>query len=138
MRRETKHHKALWAVQLAQYPDSVELRMGQVLRMHQQCRPWGEHPRLRARELKDPFYVQLYNERVHKWEMQKLEMERSMLMSIAVALSNTVSHGEKPGIFYLCGKQEDGTYQWMGYRYGYAPSEYMSGFGHNEKGWELK
>lgn len=33
-----------------------------------------------------------------------------------------------PGFFYACGKKDNGDYEWMGYRYGVEPQEYLSGF----------
>ena len=36
--------------------------------------------------------------------------------------------GDPEGFFYACGKQEDGTYRHVGFRYGTEDCEYASGF----------
>lgn len=43
---------------------------------------------------------------------------------LALTLSNLETG---PLQFYLCGKQENGTYRWMGARFGVKGSEYLSG-----------
>ncbi len=45
------------------------------------------------------------------------------MQSIAMAVAD-----DPHGVFYECGKNEDGTYRWRGFRYGLEGHEYRSGF----------
>lgn len=122
-----KVQEELWGVQLQEYPDSVRLTPKEVidacyersptlaLAMHDWDHDSGpdyenESDRRAARSLKG----------------QELILQHQLNVSRLVVIAAVQS---PCGVFYKCGKNEDGTYRWMGFRFGFEGSEYQSGFG---------
>jgi hypothetical protein len=60
-----------------------------------------------------------FSDVVHTWIDDDRRVERN------IALCNQFN----AGVWYECGRKQDGTYSWRGYRYGFKPEAYVSGFG---------
>jgi len=59
-----------------------------------------------------------------QWRELKIEQTRAQWARSAFYYRS----GDTDGFFYACGKREDGTYEYVGFRYGLEDSEYASGF----------
>ena len=115
----------LWEVQLSQYPDSVRMKYSDVYALT------FENPKDLEKELVfwDEHYGTLYNTQIEELKA-RADKAQDLVMHHKLALSRSINLAlQSPqGFFYRCGKREDGTYKWVGYRYGVEPEEYMSGF----------
>ena len=70
------------------------------------------------------------------WEVQLVQYPDSKCLTVAEAATNLTSPHKYQtlaqclkyplGVFYVCNKQPDGSYQWSGFRYGIEPQEYLS------------
>ena len=108
----------LWAVQLEEFPDSVRVFENEV-------HSWSwEEPDYEEWYSGRPGLVDLAPTQVGEaWSSYLAYFQLNIARCIAIASAETV------GVFYRCGKREDGTYSWRGYRYGVEGSQYQSGFG---------
>jgi len=118
--------KDLWVVQLEQYPDSVAMTEREVFDFMQDVTESV------AREIEywDKKGTELYpdpvDRRIERMHVANLAIERERgrrARAVAFACVN-----DPIGVFYKCVLKPDGTYKFIGYRYGLEPSEYMSGF----------
>ncbi|MDI1362544.1 hypothetical protein [Methylotenera sp.] len=124
----------LWQVQLQHYPDSVRRDAHFVITQ------WANS------EMPDEFYSaqKNYFNQQSQWiysdnpaeQEREINRERNEYISRKwnkemtqrlQSIVHTIQHSV--GVFYECGLQPDGTYQWKGFRYGIEGSEYQSGFG---------
>ncbi len=83
---------------------------------------------------------QIERARVDLWEAQlvahpdSVRLTAKEVIDLAYANPEFARHAalslvEDPiGFFYKCGRQPNGAYRWVGYRYGVDESEYRSGF----------
>ena len=94
-------YKTLMEAQMGAYPDSVALTDEQMLDLlHTAIPDW-----------------------LVGWS---LELEQAQAQWARAAFLCRISHPY--GFFYACSKRADGTYRYVGFRYGLDESEYMSGF----------
>ena len=115
----------LWEVQLKEFPDSIKLSIGETLdltykdpsylkeEMQMWTRDWGRMYNTKPEELNAYMVIKSQIVTSHR---------------LALARNCIIAMRHPQGFFYRCGKQEDGTYKWRGYRYGVKPEEYMSSF----------
>lgn len=130
--RPTKEQ--LWAAQVAQYPNSVEQSISQVLRWHEfdlRRTPCTRYEYFDSHEgwfeyANDPEFIREYN---HYVQSHRLTNALCTSNSVAVNLANALDHGE-PCLFYLCGPglEDPEREVYRGCRYGLEGHEYMSGW----------
>lgn len=60
----------------------------------------------------------------YEWKQKETEMARAQWARSAFLYKS--QHPQ--GFFYACGKRPDGTYRYVGYRFGLEDCEYASGF----------
>lgn len=121
----TEVREELWDVQLEVFPDSVRTSLGDVLDLtYKQPRHLDAIMKAWTRDYANLYntkaeemvaYTQKFNDTIATY---RLDLARSIILTLQYP----------QGIFYMCGKQHDGTYLYMGFRYGAEPSQYMSGF----------
>lgn len=104
----------LWQVQLEQYPDSVQLDLHTLLSLP------DTHTLDR---IKRPMRT-LEAMCMHQRDMA--ELRQQCWRWISLALSNAVE--DTLGVFYVCCKNQDGSYKYLGYRYGVEGYQYLSGY----------
>ena len=119
----------LLAMQMRAFPDSYELLDVEMFEALERVVPdWmAKHkmedwPMYDARHEFGDWYAPIF---YLEWKRQQIEQTRARW-----ARSAFRCRSEWPmGFFYACGKQDDGTYRHVGFRYGAGhESEYMSGF----------
>jgi hypothetical protein len=114
----------LWEVQLQEFPDSVKMKYSDV------CNLAYTLPDYLETEMAawDITYGILY--KGSDKTMAKACKRDLIVMNYQIRMARTINMAmQSPeGLFYQCGKKENGTYKWVGYRYGVRPSQYMSGF----------
>jgi hypothetical protein len=114
---------ALVAVQMQEWPDSVLLTDIEMLTLLNSAYPdylKGESAAIRAEETRNIDRAVAKIERLHK------EVEQ---MRAVWARNAFLCRTQDPqGFFYACGKREDGSYRYIGFRFGPEPHQYMSGF----------
>ena len=120
-------HNTLMEAQLSAYPDSIVLT---------------DHQMYTALQLEVPDSMDYY--KLEEWgyyeDLKKDEWLAVRLHDISVdaeidetrarwARNAFIYRAETPeGFFYACCKKEDGSYKFVGFRYGLEDSEYASGF----------
>jgi hypothetical protein len=114
----------LWEVQLQEFPDSVKMKYSDVCNLAYQV-PDNLEPEMAAWDTTYGLFYKSTDKLVAKSDKRNalvLNYQLRMARAINMAMQSP------EGIFYQCGKRENGTYKWIGYRYGVQPSQYMSGF----------
>lgn len=121
-------HKTLLEAQLSAFPDSIVLSdfemynalagaVPEWLQNHK-YEDWDKYP---ARyEMNEWFAPRYYEE----WRDCRIEQARAQWARNAMLYKSQYPKG----FFYACSKRPDGTYRYVGYRYGKHESEYASGF----------
>ena len=121
-------HKTLLEAQLSAFPDSIVLEVDKMYDALADAVPqwlqdhkyedWDKYP---ARfEINEWFAPMFYEE----WRYARLEMTRAQWARNALLYKAQ----DPQGFFYACGKRPDGTYQYVGFRYGLDESDYASCF----------
>jgi hypothetical protein len=122
-----RKHNTLMEAQLAAYPDSVVLTDHQMYTALQLEVPdWlAEHKYEDWRYYEARHELGYWSDNFyHTWKEHLIEETRARWGRNALLYK--WQHPE--GFFYACCKKEDGTYRYVGYRYGLDVSEYASGF----------
>ena len=120
-------HNTLMEAQLSAYPDSLVLTDIQMMLALRKSKPdW-----IRYDKLKEWRYFEYLKE--DEWLAKRLHE-----VSVDAQIDETrarwarnafIYRAETPeGFFYACCKQPDGSYKFVGFRYGLEDSEYASGF----------
>lgn len=118
--------KELWEVQLQEYPDSVPMRDEEIYDLMYSGNPPYLKTTMAVWELR---HADLYSETEIASEVDKEQLRRRLAFRREVATKVAGCLMQDPcGFFYKCGKKPDGTYRYMGFRYGMEPEQYMSGF----------
>ena len=120
-------HETLMDAQLSAFPDSIALtdyEMFDLLRIavpdwlaDHKYEDWRYYEaRYELGYWSDNFY--------HEWKRKELEQARGQWARSAFLYKSQYPDG----FFYACGKKPDGTYRYVGYRFGFEDPEYASGF----------
>jgi hypothetical protein len=128
-------HKTLLEAQLSAYPDSIvltDIQMYDTLRMQvpdwmvgHKYEDWEDYNTRCEMGVFAPIYYR-------DWRTLQIEQTRAQWARNALLYKWQTPDG----FFYACCKKEDGTYRYVGFRYGLEESEYASGFdgmGYNPK-----
>ena len=118
-------YSTLIEAQLGEYPDSVVLTDRQMLDILYEARPdWL--PKTSDDWSERVLYTDKTERRIAFIGYIELQIARATAQWARSAfMYRTQDH---KGFFYACGKREDGTYRYVGFRYGLEGSEYASGF----------
>lgn len=111
-----KENLTLWEVQLGEYPDSVRIGYRTLLNLPDtHTLPASTKP-MRSLEamLVHERDLAILRQQCYRW--------------ISVALATAVEDEDGEGVFYACGKREDGSYRYLGYRYGVEGHQYLSNY----------
>jgi hypothetical protein len=96
--------------------------------MEAQMGEWPDSLVLTDRQMHDAMRVAvpdwLANHKIENWKHLQIEQTRAQWARSAFYYRS----GDPAGFFYACGKQDDGTYRHVGFRYGTEDCEYASGF----------
>ncbi len=121
-------HKTLLEAQLSAFPDSIVLEADKMYDALADAVPeWiQEHKyedwdRFPASFKMNEWYAPMYYE---EWRNARIEQARAQWARNALLYKAQ----DPQGFFYACGKKPDGTYRYVGFRYGLEESEYASGF----------
>ena len=120
-------HNTLMEAQLSAYPDSIVLTDIQMMDALRTATPdWIRYDKLKEWR----YYDELKKD---EWLAKRLH-EQSVDLQVQEtrarwARSAFIYRAETPeGFFYACCKQPDGSYKFVGFRYGLEESKYASGF----------
>ena len=121
----TTMEEILWAAQLEAYPDSMRLTDSEMLKAL-----YTVPETLKDMTVNDWYYKDGYPDKVERQIAFIAYMEKSKLQEQAQwARSAFMCRFSYPdGFFYACCKRDDGTYRYVGFRYGTSGDQYMSGF----------
>jgi hypothetical protein len=121
----TTMEEILWAVQLEAYPDSIRLTDNE---MREALYTLPET--LKGMTVNDWYYKDGYTNEIERQTAFIAYMEKSKLQEQAqwARSAFTCRFSYPDGFFYACSKRNDGTYRYVGFRYGTSVSQYMSGF----------
>ena len=112
-------NKALWAVQVGEFPDSVFLDDRQILRLiHVAVPDWLRDMTWRTWDRKEDYDSDV-EARIAFYEWRDKEIMRQRFHWALCAFGNRSQSSD--GFFYACGKQEDGWYKYIGFRMGLEP-----------------
>ena len=120
-----KVNDMLWEVQIKVYPDSVRMSNNEVLDACYESPPglegslryWDEHESVMWDE----------SDRRHMRSQFAKDVIARHKYDVSRAIAFTIQY--PCGVFYKCCRKPDGTYRYMGFRYGFEDSQYQSGFG---------
>jgi hypothetical protein len=120
-----KVQEQLWEMQLSQFPTSVKLT-GDEIRELCDSKPAFLDATM---ERWDQTMASSYTPDMAKWarrdERQKLILDHRAQAGRYIA---RCLFDEPYGIFYKCAPQPDGSYRYIGFRYGFEDYQYASGF----------
>jgi hypothetical protein len=121
----TTMEEILWAAQLEAYPDSIRLTDDEMLRAL-----YTVPETLKGLTVNDWYFKDGYTNKIERQIAFIAYMEESKLREQAQwARSAFMCRFTYPdGFFYACCKRDDGTYRYVGFRYGTSLDQYMSGF----------
>lgn len=121
----TTMEEILWAAQLEAYPDSMRLTDDE---MHKALYSIPET--LKGLTVDDWYFKDGYTNKIERQFAFMDYVEKSKLQEQAQwARSAFMCRFSYPdGFFYACSKRDDGTYRYVGFRYGTSGDQYMSGF----------
>ena len=121
-------YNTLLEAQMGEFPDSIVLTDRQMYDALATAVPewladhkYEDWDLYRARYEINEWYAGGYYD---EWKDARLEQTRAQWARNAFYYKS----GDPEGFFYACGKRPDGTYRYVGYRYGLEDSEYASGF----------
>jgi len=121
-------YKTLLEAQMGEFPDSVVLSDYQMFEALRSTVPdWLQNHKYedwdlyRARYEINEWYADRYYE---EWKENMTEQARAQWARSAFLYKTQYPKG----FFYACGKRPDGTYRYVGYRFGKHDREYASGF----------
>jgi hypothetical protein len=120
-------YATLMEAQMGEWPDSLVLTDGQMLEaLATEVPEWIAKHKFADWRSYDArhemgWYADLY---YHEWLRSMMEETRARWARAAFRCRI----GDPQGFFYACGKRDDGTYQYVGFRYGLEDCEYASGF----------
>ena len=121
----TTMEEILWAAQLEAYPDSIRLTDDE---MHSALYRVPET--LKGMTVNDWHFKDGYTNDMERQFAFMAYVEKSKLQEQAQwargAFMCRFSYPD--GFFYACCKRDDGTYRYVGFRYGTSLDQYMSGF----------
>lgn len=118
--------KEMWEVQLQEYPDSVPMKDGEIYDLMYTGNPPYLETTMKVWELRNSG---VYGETEIAYEADKEQLRRRLEFRREIATKVAGCLMQDPcGFFYKCGAKGDGSYRFMGYRYGMEPEQYMSGF----------
>lgn len=121
-------YNSLMEAQMGEWPDSLVLTNRQMYDAMQVAVPdWISNHKIKdwrmyeaRHEFGDWFAPIFYMD----WKHLQIEQTRAQWARSAFYYRS----GDPEGFFYACGKQDDGTYRHVGFRYGLEDCEYASGF----------
>jgi hypothetical protein len=121
----TTMEEILWAAQLEAYPDSIRLTDDEMLRAL-----YTLPETLKGLTVNDWYFRDGYTNKAICLSRFIEYVEKSKLQEQAHwARSAFMCRFSYPdGFFYACCKRDDGTYRYVGFRYGTSVDQYMSGF----------
>ena len=120
-------HKTLLEAQLSAFPDSVVLSDYQMFDALRATVPdWiADHKYEDWRHYEARYELGYWSDSFyHAWKQHMTEEARAQWARSAFLYKTQYPKG----FFYACGKRPDGTYRYVGYRFGKHESEYASGF----------
>jgi hypothetical protein len=121
----TTMEEILWAAQLEAYPDSIRLTDDE---MHSAL--YSVPETLKGMTVNDWHFKDGYTNDMERKFAFMAYVEKSKLQEQAQwargAFMCRFSYPD--GFFYACCKRDDGTYRYVGFRYGTSLDQYMSGF----------
>jgi hypothetical protein len=120
-------YATLMEAQMGEWPDSLVLTDAQMLEaMANEVPEWiAKHKFKDWRSYEARHEMGWYAE-IHYDEWRRAMMEETRARWARAAFRCRI--GDSQGFFYACGKRDDGTYQYVGFRYGLEDCEYASGF----------
>lgn len=117
----------LWVVQLQEYPDSVRLTSDDVIGACYNSLPPLLEETLKDWDERDGTYYQDSLERMRARASIKADLVADH--RLRVARKAVICLAQDPcGVFYKCGKRDDGSYKYTGFRVGLEPQDYLSNF----------
>ena len=121
----TTMEEILWAAQLEGYPDSMRLTDDEMLKAL-----YSIPETLKGLTVDDWYFRDGYTNKIERQIAFMDYVEKSKLQEQAQwARSAFMCRFTYPdGFFYACCKRDDGTYRYVGFRYGTSGDQYMSGF----------
>ena len=121
----TTMEEILWAAQLEAYPDSIRLTDDE---MHSAL--YSVPETLKGMTVNDWHFKDGYTNDMERQFAFMAYVEKYKLQEQAQwargAFMCRFSYPD--GFFYACCKRDDGTYRYVGFRYGTSGDQYMSGF----------
>ena len=121
-------YKSLLEAQVGEFPDSIVLSDYEMYNALADAVPeWLQNHKYedwdlyRARYEINEWYADRYYE---EWKDARIEQSRAQWARNALLYKSQYPKG----FFYACCKKPDGTYRYVGYRFGKKDSEYASGF----------
>ena len=121
----TTMEEILWAAQLEAYPDSIRLTDDE---MHRAL--YSVPETLKGLTVNDWHFKDGYTNDMERQFAFMAYVEKYKLQEQAQwargAFMCRFSYPD--GFFYACCKRDDGTYRYVGFRYGTSGDQYMSGF----------
>jgi len=126
-RRSKMIHDTLMEAQLSAYPDSIVLTDHQMYTALQAEVPdWVVHSKYEDWDYYEARYEMGYWADKFFLTSQERDIEQTRARWARNAM---LYKWQTPdGFFYACCKKEDGTYRYVGFRYGVEVSQYASGF----------
>ena len=121
-------YKTLMEAQMGEYPDSVVLTDRQVWELLRTAKPeWlDDHKYEEWKHYDARFEINEWWAPIFYQEWRALQAEEQRAQWARSAFSYRAENPD--GFFYACCKRDDGTYRYIGFRYGLEDREYMSGF----------
>ena len=118
-------NQKLLDAQFREWPDSIVMSDVQMMNLINKAVPrWLEN--LNPEQWDEGrTFDNVMERRLAFFQYKEVETIRARFQWALSAFSNRSSYPD--GFFYTCGKK-DGVYQYVGFRYGVEPSEYMSGY----------
>jgi hypothetical protein len=121
-------YNTLMEAQMGEWPDSLVLTDGQMWdALATEVPDWvAKHKfedwdNYEARHEINEWYAPIW---YRQWRELKIEQTRAQWARAAFRCRSR----DPQGFFYACSKREDGTYRYVGFRYGLEDREYASGF----------
>ena len=119
-------HKTLLEAQLAAYPDSLVLTDDQVLHAIRNERPdWLHTHKFEDWRHYDARHEMGWWAEMYYRQWRDLQTAQAQAQWARWAFLNRADSPD--GFFYACSKKADGTYRYVGFRYGLEESQYASG-----------
>jgi hypothetical protein len=126
----------LWEVQLQEFPDSVPVSVKDMIAYLYEARnPYIKSELERWDMCMAPCFSKVEDAKFARREfMFSLQEKHRADIGRQVAMAQVQ---DPCGIFYVCGRREDGSYRYLGFRFGFEGSDYRSGFPEIEGGYRV-